>query len=101
MVTEFAVQSFFSADFCRQLIRGSFGVTGLEALGNLRVRIERRERLVKITQFNMVTNFMATMNRVLALQPSRSFLAFNQTVNFPWIVATSSHDFISSLISIY
>ena len=36
---------------------------------------------------------MATMNRVLASQPSRSFFAFNKTVCFPWIIAISSHDF--------
>ena len=32
------------------------------------------------------------MNRVLA-HPSRSFFAFNKTVNFPWIIAMSSNDF--------
>ena len=36
---------------------------------------------------------MATMNRVLASQPSRSLFAFKKTVNFPWIIAMSSHDF--------
>lgn len=36
---------------------------------------------------------MASMNRVLASQPSRSFFAFNKTVNFPWIIAMYSYDF--------
>ena len=38
---------------------------------------------------------MATMNRVLASQPSRSFFAFERyvLVCFPWIIAISSHDF--------
>ena len=36
---------------------------------------------------------MATVNRVLASQPSISFFVFNKTVNFPRIITISSHDF--------
>lgn len=89
VVIEFSVYSFlFPPIFGRRLIRGVNRGIGLEALGNLGVRIERLERLVKITQFSM-----ANMNRVLALQNSRSFLAFNKTVHCFWKIATSSHEF--------
>ena len=80
VVIEFSVYSFlFPPIFGRRLIRGINRGIGLEALGNLGVRIERLERVVKITQFNM-----ATMNRVLA---------FNKTVHCFWKTATSSHEF--------
>ena len=36
---------------------------------------------------------MATVNRVLASQPSISFFVFYKTVNFPRIITISSHDF--------
>ena len=36
---------------------------------------------------------MATVNRVLALQPSVSFFVVNKTVHFHWIITMSSLDF--------
>ena len=84
MATEFS----FLAPVVRKADNAIHRINEIWRIFRLLLNREGRGRLVKITQFNM-----ATLNRVLASQPSVSFFVFNKTVHFPWIITMTSHDF--------